>query len=174
MYDLDRKKNSHLFKLLRIIREEIKLIRITLSLSLSHCLFYQGLQPTVFKAVDSRPARSARRVKKSFFKTSASSCVCHNGFTLLFRLLIFHPVLLADEHKSTKSTHSANFYIKLRKCEIHFIKAWNIHSRGEKIKLSGWSTRKVTFVNDGCSCSCFAACTFSTRPVRYFSRKFGP
>jgi len=63
----------------------------------------------VLKVVDSRPARSAGRVKKSCFKTLEKFWVCYEGSILSFKVTKIHPVLLADEFSISKNTHNANF-----------------------------------------------------------------
>jgi len=63
----------------------------------------------MFKVVDSRPARSAGRVKKKkFFKTPENLCVCDKGSILSSKVIKNHPVLLADEFSISKNSHNAN------------------------------------------------------------------
>jgi len=61
------------------------------------------------KVVDSRPARSAGRVKKSCFKTLENDCVCYKGSILSSKVIQIHPVFLADEFSISQNTHNANF-----------------------------------------------------------------
>jgi len=62
-----------------------------------------------FKVVDSRPVRSAGRVKKSCFKTLENVCVCYEGSIIPSNVIKIHPVFLADESSISKNTHNANF-----------------------------------------------------------------
>jgi len=59
--------------------------------------------------VDSRPARSAGRVKKSCFKTLGNFCVCYEGSILSSKVIKIHPVFFSDEFLISKNTHNANF-----------------------------------------------------------------
>jgi len=59
------------------------------------------------KVVDSRPARSARRVKRSCFKTLENFCVCYEGSALSSKVLKIHPVFHADEFSISKNTRNA-------------------------------------------------------------------
>jgi len=61
------------------------------------------------KVVDSRPARSAGRVKKSCFKTLENFCVCYEGSVLSSMVIKIHLVFHADEFSISKNTHNANF-----------------------------------------------------------------
>jgi len=63
----------------------------------------------VFKVVDSRPARSAGRVKKNCFETLENFCVCYEGSILSCKVIKIHPVLHADEFSISKNTQNANF-----------------------------------------------------------------
>jgi len=58
--------------------------------------------------VDSRPARSAERVKKSFFKTLENFRVYYEGSILSFKVIKIHPVVRADEFSISKNTHNTN------------------------------------------------------------------
>ena len=60
------------------------------------------------KVEDSRPARSAGRVKKVAFKP-LKFLVCYEGSILLFKVLKIHPVMLAHKFTSSENTHDANF-----------------------------------------------------------------
>jgi len=68
-----------------------------------------GWVNTALKAVDSRPARSAKRVRKRYFETLEIYCVCHEGSILSFYVLKIRPVMFADEFTSLKTTRNANF-----------------------------------------------------------------
>jgi len=70
---------------------------------------HKAISVFLLKVVDSRPARSAGRVKKSCFKTPENLCVCDIGSILLPKVIKTHPVLLADEFSISKNTHNANF-----------------------------------------------------------------
>ena len=72
-------------------------------------MYYFFQQDFKFKVVDSRPARSAGRVKKSCFKTLENVCVCYEGSILSCKVIKIHPVLLADEFSISKNTQNANF-----------------------------------------------------------------
>jgi len=61
------------------------------------------------KVVDSRPARSAGRVKKSCFKTLENYCVCYEGSVLSSKVIKVHPAFHADEFSISKNTYNANF-----------------------------------------------------------------
>jgi len=69
----------------------------------------------LLKVVDSRPARSAGRVKKSCFKTLENFCVGYKGSILSSKVIQFHPVFLADEFSISKNTHNAKFYQNVAK-----------------------------------------------------------
>jgi len=59
--------------------------------------------------IDSRPVRSAERVKKSCFKTLENLCVCYEGSILSSKAIKIHPVFLAGEFSISKNMHNANF-----------------------------------------------------------------
>jgi len=62
------------------------------------------------KVEDSRPVRSAGRVKINCFNTIENFCICYEGSTLSCKQVIkIHPVLLADEFLISKNTQNANF-----------------------------------------------------------------
>jgi len=63
----------------------------------------------IINVVDSRPARSAGRIKNICFKTLEDVCVCYERSILSFKVIKIHPVLLADESSISKNTHNANF-----------------------------------------------------------------
>ena len=58
--------------------------------------------------VDSRPARSAGRVKKVASKP-LNIFVYYEGSILSSNVIKIHPVFLADESSISKNTHNANF-----------------------------------------------------------------
>jgi len=62
---------------------------------------------TTIKVVDSRPVRSAGRVKKVASKL-LKIFVCDEG-SILSSVIKIHPVFLADEFSISKNTHNANF-----------------------------------------------------------------
>jgi len=80
------------------------------AMSAFHCLISCLPAHCILKVVDSRPARSAGRLKKSCFKTPESSCVCYKvSIFFSFKILKVHSVWLGDELKSSKNPHNANF-----------------------------------------------------------------
>jgi len=67
------------------------------------------LKISTIKVVDSRPARSAGRVKKKLLQNPLKIFVCHKGSILSSKVIKIHPVFLADEFSISKNTHNANF-----------------------------------------------------------------
>ena len=67
-----------------------------------------GFRRLIIKVVDSRPARSAGRVKKIASKP-LKIFVCVTKGLLSFKVTKINPVLLADEFSISKNTHNANF-----------------------------------------------------------------
>jgi len=61
------------------------------------------------KVVDSRPARSAGRLKKCCFKTLENVCPYYKVSILSSKVTQIHPVLLADEFSISKNKQKANF-----------------------------------------------------------------
>jgi len=71
------------------------------------------------KLVDSRPSSPIRvrawKKKKGCFQTPEISCVCYRASLFSFKTLKVHSVCLADELKSSKNTHNANFLKNMAK-----------------------------------------------------------